>query len=143
MAVMHGKLAAIYWDSQGTDTNLQFGQLWNIDMSGDVAEITSMQDTFKTYHKGFIDWTANVTCLLDATNGVEIPFETGDPNGMGDVTARLELYLVFDTGDYKSLYGECVCNGIASEADKDGIVMVTYTFQGSGEVSWDTGAGRP
>lgn len=145
MAILHGKAANIYWDSGGTDTNLTQGQNWSVDATHDVAEKTGMQDTWKTYIGGFRDWTASVTCLLPLA-GSDISVDSGnDPNGMADVKAQLELYLVWDTGTplYKCVYGNAVCNGISFSADKDSIATVAYSFQGSGRLQWDTGAARP
>ena len=141
---LHGKTAEIYWDSQGTDTNLQHGQAWSVELTEDVIDITSMQDIWQTFKAGFMDWTATVDCLLD-TGGSDISTDVTVGKDMGDVSARLELYLVWDTGTplYKSLYGECICTGITPSADKDNPVKVTYTFQGTGTLVWDSGAGRP
>ena len=63
MALVHGKQAKIYWDADDTDTNLLHGQSWSLDATHDVAEITSMQDSWRTYAGGFRDWTATVECL--------------------------------------------------------------------------------
>ncbi len=146
MAILHGKTAEIYWDSQGTDTNLQHGQGWTLDLTSDVAEITSIQDTARTYAKGFADWTATVECLLDST-GQDIPnLAAGEPEGLGELTgARLELYMEWDTGTplYISFYGNGHCTGVSVTDEKDSTVTVTYTFQGSGAMAWDTGAARP
>lgn len=142
MAIMHGKAADIYWDSQGTDTNLDHGQLWGLDVSHDVAEITSMQDTWKTYRGGFRDWTATVTCLLDTT-GTDISLNPGDPNGLCDTEARLELYLLYSAGSYISLYGDAICNGIEVGSDANSIPIVTYAFQGVAQMQWASGVARP
>ena len=144
MGLLHGKTAAIYWDSQGTDTAMTLGQNWSLDATQDIAEITVMADTYKTFIGGFQDWAATVTCLLDS-GGIKIDFATGDPNGMGDVAARLELYLLWDTTTpyYRDLYGDCVCTGISPSTDKDGIVAITYTFQGTATLVWHAAATRP
>ncbi len=144
MAIIHGKNAEIYWDSQGTDTNLQHGQSWTLDVAADVEEITSMQDSWRTRAKGFFDWTATVDCLLDA-GGQDIPnLAVGEPEGLGEATgARLELYVFFGAGDYKSLYGNAQCIGVSVSDEKDSIVTVTYTFQGSGVMAWASAAARP
>jgi hypothetical protein len=145
MAILHGKNANIYWDSGGTDTNLTQGQSWNCDITHAIAEVTDMQDTWKTYLGGFQDWTASVVCLLPAA-GSDISLDSGnDPNGMADVAAQLELYFVWDTGTplYKCVYGDAICNGISFSGDAESAPLVTYSFQGSGQIQWDTGAARP
>jgi len=136
MSILHGKAADIYWDSGGTDTQLTQGQSWGVDITHDVAEKTSMGDTFKTYLGGFQDWTATVTCLLPAT-GANISLDNAnDPNGMADVKAHLELYFTHETSDYKAVYGDAICNGISFSGDKDGVPTVTYSFQGTAQIKW-------
>ena len=146
MAIIHGKNANVYWDSQGTDTELQHGQSWTLDVTADTEEITSMQDSWRTLKKGFFDWTATVDCLLDSA-GQDIPnLAAGEPEGLGELTgARLELYVVYDTVTplYTSLYGNGHCTGASVSIDKDGIATVTYTFQGSGAMTWASAAARP
>ena len=141
MAVLHGKAANIIWDGADSDTELQHGQSWSVDVSHDVAEITSMQDTWKTYHTGFMDWTATVECLLDSA-GDDVGLDGGD-DGMGDDTCRLELYLVYSAGVYKGVYGNAICTGVSPTAEKDGVQTVTYTFQGVAQLIWHSGAAVP
>ena len=149
MAILHGKAANVYWDSQVTDTVIQFCQNWTLDVTHDVTDTTSMQDTWKTYFTGFQDWTAAVTGYLPL-GGSDLPME-GDatPQSLGQVgvatTARLELYVIWDTVTplYTSLYGEGWCTGIEYGADANGTATVTYTFQGTGQIQWDTGTERP
>ena len=142
MALMHGRLANIYWDGDDTDTELQHGQSWSVDVTHDVAEITAMQDEWRSYQAGFQDWTGTVECLLDAA-GADIPLG-GDATdiGMADDTCYLELLVVYDTSDYKCLYGQAICTGVSLGVDKDGIPTVTYTFQGVGQMKWDSDTAR-
>ena len=140
MGLMHGKYAKIYWDASDTDTNLTLGQSWDLDVTHDVGEITSMQDTWKTYMTGFQAWTATVVCLLD-TAGAKIGF--GGDDGMGDDEAcYLELYFHWDSGTpkYRALYGTAICTGVSPAQEKDGIATVTYTFQGNAQCQWHSSA---
>ena len=139
MGLMHGKSANIYWDTDDTDTELQHGQSWTLDLTHDVAPITSMQDTWKTYQTGFQDWSATVECLLDS-GGTDIGL--GGDDGMGDDECSLELLLVYATTDYKCLYGNAFCTGVSPGVDKDGAATVTYTFQGSAQLQWDSDTAR-
>lgn len=141
MALMHGKEAKIYWDADDTDTNLQHGQSWSADIEHNVAEVTSMQDTWKTYLTGFQDWTATVTCLLDS-GGVDIGI--GGDDGFADDECRLELYFWWEAATkFRCIYGSAICNGLSVGADKDGIPTVTYTFQGAAQLQWHSGATEP
>ncbi len=141
MALIHGKNAKIYWDAGAgnSNINLQYGQSWSADATHDVEEITSMQDSWRTYAGGFRDWTATVECLLP-TGGADIVL--GGDDGMGDDEANLELYLVYDTGTptYKAVYGTAICTGHSAGVDKDGVATVSYTFQGIAQLTWHSGA---
>lgn len=144
MALMHGKLGRIEWDAETTRTQLTLAQSWTCDVSQDIAEITSMGDTWKTYLGGFSDWTATAECLLD-DGGQIIPWALdGDSDaatqGFADKKAYLELYLKYQaTGhEYRMVFGECICNGITMSTDKDGIATITYTFQGVDMLAWDS-----
>ena len=141
MALLHGKTAIIQWDADDTDINLLHGQSWSIDITHDAVETTSMQDVWKTYLTGMQDATITVECLLDSA-GTNIPI--GGDDGMGDDdTARLELYLNFQAGDYDAIYGTAICTGIAIGSDKDEVPTVAYTFQANAQWQWHTGAARP
>ena len=146
MAVMHGKLGKIEWDTAVSDVPLTLGQSWDGTVTHDVAEITSMQDTAKTYITGHQDWSASVTCLLPLAGG-DISIDSGNnPNGMGDVAARLELYFKHDTGTpiYRAVYGNAICNGISINNENEGVPTVTYSFKGAGQLVWySSGAAEP
>ncbi len=139
MSLMHGKLGRIEWDASATRQNLVLGQSWTLDITHDVAETTSMQDAWKTYAGGFRDWNATVECL-EPTTGSSVAWANGNPNGFADVKAYLELYLVYDTGSYKMLYGEAICTGIAPKSGSQAVNTITYTFKGTGQMTWYSGA---
>lgn len=151
MGLMHGIQAKIYWDALDSDTNLVYGQNWSLNASQDVVDITSMQDTWRTYLGGFTDWTATVECLLNSTAADTIPFDPGGAiAGFQDATQiGIELYFVWDsiTPSYKCLYGYCTCTGISPSIDKDGPATMTYTFQGIPDATWylqwHSGIGAP
>jgi len=146
MALLHGKVAKIVWNSQDIESTVDLGQNWTLDATFDVVNITDMGDVWETFEGGFQDWTATVETLLD-TAGIDIDFEVGAAGvsamGMGDVAARLELYLIYAANDYHSLYGDCICTGISPSGSTDDACRVTYTFQGSGTLVWDEDVSRP
>ena len=137
MALMHGKLGRIDWDCDAARQNLTLAQSWECDVTHDVVEITSMQDTWKTYLGGFRDWTATVTCLEEST-GWEIKINEDDPNGFADPEAYLDLFLKYDdtTTTYRNIYGKALCIGLSEGMDAQGIPTVTYTFQGVDALAW-------
>lgn len=144
MALMHGKTGRIEWDASAARQQQEHAQSWSVDATHDVAEITSMGDTWKTYLGGFRDWTATIECLLDSA-GTDISLDPGDPNGFADTEAYLELYFVYDTGtpSYKGLYGQAICTGVSVTNDENDIAKVSYTFQGVSVLAWHSGAALP
>lgn len=139
MATFHGKTGRVYWDVMGTE--ITEATNWTLTATADVAEITAMQDTWKTYLGGFTDWTATVTGRADET-GPEVGYtgESGlgyspDYAGASDNKAKLDLYFKSDTGDFDYVYGDAICVGIAHTVDSNDVGMVTYTFQGSGALT--------
>jgi len=141
MAQFHGKQANIEWDIAGTP--LQHAQSWSLSATVEVAERTSMQDTWKTRLAGFKDWTATVECQAD-DSGPEIPYtgESGlgyDPDYVGDSDnkAKLDLYLVYDSTNtnFAYIYGDAVCSGISYSVDANDVGKITYSFQGSGTLT--------
>jgi hypothetical protein len=139
MALMHGKLGNVTWDAAAARQTLAYIQNWTCDISMDAAEITSMQDTWRTYLGGYRDWTATVTTLLPS-DGTDISLSPGDPNGFADTEAYLELYLKYDATntEWRMLFGEAICTGIEHGNDAQGIATSTYTFQGVSILAWDT-----
>ena len=67
----------------------------------------------------------------------------GGDDGMADDECVLELYAVYDTGDYDGFTGSAICNGESLGVDKDGAATVTYSFQGAAQLGWFSGAARP
>ena len=118
MAAFHGFAGSITFTGI-TPTNVIS---WTADITVDMAEITDMGDTWKTFLAGFKDWTASATCLLDTTGP--------DIAALG-TAQTLTLTAVSGT----TLSGNAFCTGIAVSTDANGIPTVTYTFQGSGAVS--------
>ncbi len=123
-ATVHGKEGNVKWDG-GVIEKIQ---TWEVAVTGDVTDITGLQDTWQTFNVGFSDWTATVTAFLPAA-GSDIDYSETD-------VASLELYLVFQTNDYKAVYGNAQVTGVSKTVPVDGPAMVTYTFQGSGQLIW-------
>lgn len=137
MAIIHGKEGNVKWDASVVRQDFTKVQSWSLSVVTDVAEQTGMQDTWRTFLTGFTDWTATVEALLDS-DGLDITLTTGNPNGMGDVPAALELYINWDTGtpQYVALFGNAICTGSTINSEKDGVITATYTFQGSGVITY-------
>ena len=136
MAAFHGKFANVIWDGDGArEVTLTLIQSWSASITKDVAKITSMQDTWDTFLSGTIDWTASVECLLNTTGSLIPTVDTDDTEAeaIGENTpVKLELYLHYATSDYVAIYGSAICTGYSVSQDKDGVSMISYSFQGTG-----------
>lgn len=148
MALMAGKDAYMVWDQAASNLNIQYGQNWNCTVSRTVVEITSMQDSWRTYHTGHQDWTATVIGLLPFTAGSPdkgTDIVIGGDDGMGDDECRLTLYFNYDTGTptYQAVYGTAICTGISISTPAEDMCIVTYAFQGVDQLQWYSGATVP
>jgi len=141
MAVMAGKNGKVIWDASATDIGLTYVQSWTCTYTHDNAEITSMQDSYRTYLTGHQDWTATVECLLP-TGALQIPLGSAVTGlGMADDTCQLELYFHHEAATkYRAVYGNAICTGESIGETADGIATITYTFQGIGQLKWYSSA---
>lgn len=137
MAKFHGKKANVFW--QGGTVQIS-AQSWSAEVTGDVAEVTEMQDDWKRYIPGLTNWTAKVVALHQGSAASKISLDSAagslgyDIPAAGD-EAKLDLYLVYDTGEYNAIYGDAICVGISPIVDSKDAGKVSYAFQGVGSVS--------
>lgn len=134
MAKFHGKNANVFWKG---GTVAMSAQSWSAEVTGDVAEVTEMQDDWKRYIAGITNWTAKVEGVHQGSAVSKIGTSGAasigtDPTGN---EAKLDLYLVYDTGDYNAIYGDAICVGISPVVDGNDAGKVSYTFQGTSALS--------
>ncbi len=143
MAIIHGKDGNVKWDASVARQDFTKIQSWSLTTAFDVVETTGMQNSndWRTWLPGQVDWTATVEALLDSA-GLDISLASGSPDGLGDVSAKLELYINWDTVTtlYVNLYGSAICIGITVNSEKDGVTTATYTFQGTGALAYRSAA---
>ncbi len=137
MPAIHGKTGKVLWDTTTVDNVLS----WSLDISADVEESSPMSAVavtttthFKAYLPGFTDWTATVECDLEDSG---IDPEVSDLTGA--TGASLELHTGSAAESGRKFSGTGFVIGVNPSVDKDGIVKITYTFQGSGAISEDAG----
>ncbi|MCP4567639.1 MAG: hypothetical protein GY841_08675 [FCB group bacterium] len=123
MAAIHGKGGSI------TFTGLTPVEVtsWSADASVDMAEISAMGDSWKTYYPGLKDWTATVELIWD--DG----WDATDTTSLLGTTATLVLEMI-DAED--NIEGTAYCTGMSVNAGIDGVVTATFNFQGSGALAW-------
>ena len=145
--IMSGKTGKVVWNAEDgvSDVDIQYIQSWTVDYTADVAETTSMGDTWKTYLAGHRGWTATVECNAPGA-APDVPYisnEGGEgTQGLGDVwedtdPTYLKVFIELWFGDSASdglIYGPAIANRIAHNTDMTDIIKVTYEFQGNGEI---------
>jgi len=139
MAVFHGKDANVFWKG---GTVAMSAQSWSAEVTSDIAEVTGMQATWKTYVAGPNNWTASVAGVHYGSAASKIGLSGSasigtDPTGS---EAKLDLYLVYADSDYDYLYGDAVCVGISPAVDSKDAGKVSYSFQGTGSLTYAAAA---
>ncbi len=125
MAAFHGKGGSVTFNTVATLNVIS----WTVEATADMAEITSMGDTWKTVLPGFQTWTATVECNLeDAGPDPDVTTDLADANG-----AALKLSTGLTDSNQVDYYtGTAIVTGVSASIDKGDVAKVTYAFQGSG-----------
>jgi len=106
---------------------------WNLEHSSSTIETTSMGDGAITRVAGLKSWSGSADALWDETD-----------SGQTALTAGSSVSMTFagegaDTGD--TIYtGSAIVTGISRSASYDGLVEVSFTFEGDGDLSTSTAA---
>jgi len=106
---------------------------WNLEHSSSTIETTSMGDDAITRVAGLKSWSGSADALWDE----------GD-TGQTALTAGASVSMTFagegaSTGD--TIYtGTAIVTGISRSASYDGLVEVSFTFEGDGDLSTSTAA---
>lgn len=106
-----------------TFTNLTAGaKAWTLNHTLETLDTTDFADAcVKTFTAGFTSWTATVTCNWDAANTAA-------------VGNSATLTLTVTSG--KAFSGTGILIGLAVNTNVDGLVEATYSFQGSGTLTY-------
>ncbi len=146
-AILSGKNGKVVWNAEDgvSDVDVQFIQSWSVEYTADVADTTSMNDTWRTKLAGHKAWTATVECNAPAA-APDVPFISDDggegTQGLGDTwedtaPAYLKIFLELWFGSSASdglIYGPAIATRISYNTDMTDIIKVTYEFQGNGEL---------
>ena len=102
---------------------------YTITETGDTIEDTSMGDSARTYKAGLKTWTASVEAFWDET----------DTTGQGsfDVGSSVTLNLYPEGSSSGDMYysGTAIVTGKTVNGTFDGMVEVSFTFQGTGALT--------
>lgn len=105
---------------------------YSISTSADLAEDTTMGDAWRTHKTTLKSWSGSLDCFWDET----------DTTGQGAMTEGTEVTLSVypegaSTGD-KYYTGTAIITGLTINASFDGLVEASFTFQGTGSLSYST-----
>ena len=105
---------------------------FSISTSADLAEDTTMGDAWRTHKTTLKSWSGSLDCFWDET----------DTTGQGAMTEGAEVTLSAypegaSTGD-KYYTGTAIITGLTINSSFDGLVEASFTFQGTGSLSYST-----
>lgn len=129
---LHGKQGKVTFAGGAVSNVLS----WTANATADVVESSVMSFVavsaathWKEYLTGFLDWTATIECDLDS-DGLDPDLNTDfalDTNGI-----EVILYAGTNALSARKYTGNGMVTSISPSADKDGVIKVTYSVQGSG-----------
>ena len=103
-------------------------QTWSLDVKADVLEGYSMGDDWKSAKSGVRSWSGSVECYFDTADAGQGAIAAGD-------TVSVNFYPAGE-GTGNSYYsGTVVVTGAPVSAEKDGFVLQSFSFKGSGALS--------
>lgn len=111
----------------GSATAVGHVRSWTIDESIDLLEGTSMGDVYKEYCPALKDWSGSMDVLWEATDAGQQICQVGS-------VLTVILYPVGETaGHYFG--GSIIVESISRTASYDGLVELSMTFQGTGDLT--------
>jgi hypothetical protein len=126
MATFLGKDGAVYLGAEAEE--VAEVRDFSLETSSEVVNTTKMGDTWMTNKATQKSWSATITCYYDST----------DTNGQLDIDEgddiRVNLYPEGKTSTKKYYYGNVIVTGITRSASFDGLVEITFTGTGNGEL---------
>ncbi len=134
MAAFHGKQGKVTFGGVASSSVLS----WSIEATCDVADGSIMNNTavlasthWKDFVAGYNSWTATIECDLDS-GGMHPDL---DPEFFDDDGIAVVLHQSITGGSNRKYSGSGIITGISPSVDKDDVAKVTYSVQGTGELS--------
>jgi hypothetical protein len=116
VAEIHGNGGSITFPSLTVNV-----KSWTLSWDADVHDITSFDDdTDRIFLGGLSGWTCTAECFHDATN-------TAAPGDSAEITLSVTAVI-----DY---IGDVIMTNMSPSTPVDGIINVTYSFQGDGTLA--------
>lgn len=105
---------------------------WSISESANTIDDSTLTDTWTTKQLGQKSWSGSCECFWDET----------DTTGQGAIAIGLEVTGNFypegaTTGDTFAT-GSMIVTAVETSASVDGMVEVSFSFDGNGALTWGT-----
>jgi len=105
---------------------------WSLEETAETIDSTQLSDAAKTFEVGTTSWSGSVNAFWDET----------DTSGQGAMTAgatvTLNLYPEGATSGDTFGSGTAIISSISKSGGIDGLVEASFSFQGSGALTWAT-----
>jgi len=105
---------------------------WSLEETAETIDSTQLSDSAKTFEVGTTSWSGSVNAFWDET----------DTSGQGAMTAgasvTLNLYPEGATSGDTYGSGDAIISSISKSGGIDGLVEASFSFQGTGELTWAT-----
>lgn len=106
---------------------------WSLDISQETIETTDFGSSgWKESVSGLKSWSGSIVAIFDASGTAEGALQTGLTAGS---TVALDLQLGGGTGSYDKYSGTANITGQSVTNDVNGIVEVTFNFEGTGALT--------
>ena len=105
---------------------------WSLEETAETIDSTQLSDSAKTFEVGTTSWSGSVNAFWDET----------DTSGQGAMTAgasvTLNLYPEGATSGDTYGSGDAIISSISKSGGIDGLVEASFSFQGTGALTWAT-----
>ena len=105
---------------------------WSLEETAETIDSTQLSDSAKTFEVGTTSWSGSVNAFWDET----------DTNGQVAMSAgasvTLNLYPEGATSGDTFGSGTAIISSISKSGGIDGLVEASFSFQGSGALTWAT-----
>ena len=106
---------------------------WSLDINQETVDITDFGSSgWKESAATLNSWSGSITAIFDASGTAEGALQTGLTGGSG---VALDLQLGDGTGSYDKYSGSAIITGQSVTNDVNGIVEVTFNFEGTGALT--------
>jgi len=104
---------------------------WSLDTSADSLDITTVGSTSRLRTTGLLSWSGSIDAFWDETDTAQ--------SGMG-AGSEITLNLYPEGADTGDTYftGAAVVTGVSRSGSAEGLVEVSFTFEGNGDLTETT-----